>query len=209
MKVSRNILEADSIVVNYDERNILNNVYIRVAQGEIVGLLGRNGCGKSTLLNTIFGAIEATHKTIRINGVWTEYGHSQSRVMMLPQGDMIPGNIRLRQAMKLFGVEVSMIGDAMAGLVPFLDQVPSQLSGGERRAFELLLVLYSKSLFCLLDEPFTGLAPVVVERIIEIMQVVKKTKGILLTDHLHRSVTSCADRLYCFHPNGLGEVHPD
>lgn len=206
MTIANNILEADSVVASYDGRTVLNNVYIRVEQNEIVGLLGRNGCGKSTLLKSIFGILNPEHKTVRINGQWLRSGYMRSKITMLPQFDMIPGNIRLSQAMKLFNVDKSVIDQAIPELVPLLDHLPPQLSGGERRIFELVLVLYSKSQFCLLDEPFTGLSPVMVERLIEVMNDVKKTKGILITDHLHRSVTSCSDRLYCFDDGRLFEV---
>jgi len=206
MTPSKNILEADSIVVSYDDRIILHNVYIRVEQGEIVGLLGRNGCGKSTMLKAIFGAVAAEHKTVRINGTWMKDGYLKSRITMLPQFDMVPDNVRLRQAMRLLGVDVDLIKDTIPNVVLLLDHSPLQLSGGERRVFELLLVLYSGSQFCFLDEPFTGLSPVMVEKIIAIMQEVKKTKGILITDHLYRQVTSCADRIYSFRDGILRET---
>jgi ABC-type multidrug transport system ATPase subunit len=207
MTGKKNVLEADSIVVYYGQRTVLNNVYIRVEQGEVVGLLGRNGCGKSTLLKSIFGVIEPSHKTIRINGVWMKSGHIGSRVTMLPQADMIPHNISLRKALQLFAVDEARIADSVPALISLLDHSPSQLSGGERRVFELMLILYSRSQFCLLDEPFTGLAPVMVEKMIGLMNEVKRTKGILVTDHLHRSVTSCSDRLYIFNEGRLDEAY--
>lgn len=200
-----NVLEADSVVVRYDSRTILDNVYIKIQQGEVVGLLGRNGCGKSTLLKSVFGAIVAEHKTIRINGEWTNAGYVRSKVKMLPQFDMVPNNIRMSQAMRLFGVDLSKVAGSMPHLLPLLDLRPGQLSGGDRRIAELLLVLYSKSDFCFLDEPFTGLSPVVVERVAGIISEVKKEKGILVTDHLYRVVAGCADRIYSFKNGRLRE----
>lgn len=201
-----NVLEADSVLVKYDSRVVLNNVYIKAEQGKIVGLLGRNGCGKSTLLKAIFGSLEPEFKTVRINGDWTKAGYLNSKVKMLPQIDMIPDDIRVGKAMELFGVDISKITKSMAHLLPLLDHRPSQLSGGDRRVTELLMVLYSKSEFVLLDEPFTGLSPVMVDRIIEIMQDVKKEKGILITDHLYRMVIKCADKIYSFNNGSIKEA---
>lgn len=194
-----NTLEADSIIVDYDERTVLHNVYLRCTQDEIVGLLGRNGCGKSTLLKTIFGSLQPLHKSIRINGKWLEAGYMQSKVVMLPQTQLIPSNKRIGEAMRLFGVRTETIAFAGPELIPLLDHKPGQLSGGELRFLELLMVLYSQSLFCLLDEPFSGLSPVMIERSIIIMNEVKKIKGLVVTDHLHRYVTSCCDRYYYMH----------
>jgi ABC-type multidrug transport system ATPase subunit len=201
-----NILEADSVLVRFESRVVLNNLYIKVEQEKVVGLLGRNGCGKSTLLKVIFGSLEAEFKALRINGVWMKAGYLNSKVKMLPQIDMIPSDIRIGKAMDLFGVNVSKIKESMAHLLPLLDHRPSQLSGGDRRMIELLMVLYSKSDFILLDEPFTGLSPVMVDRIIEIMQDIKKDKGILITDHLYRMVIKCADRVYTFNNGSIREA---
>ena len=77
-----------------------------------------------------------------------------------------------------------------------MDYHPSQLSGGYRRIFEVILTLRSKALFCLLDEPFTGLTPVYIERIKEMLQKAKAHKGIIITDHMHRHVVELSDNLY-------------
>ncbi|MEI9921993.1 MAG: ATP-binding cassette domain-containing protein [Bacteroidota bacterium] len=194
-----NILEADSIIVRYDERTVLSNAYIRCGQNEIVGLLGRNGSGKSTLLKTIFGIGAAEHKSIRVNGNWIANGYLDSNVTMLPQSDMGPSQITIGKAMQLFKIDLSRVKEAAPDKVAMLDQRPDQLSGGERRFLELLLVLFSKSKFSLLDEPFSGLSPVMIERALEIMKEVKKEKGLLLTDHMYRHVTACSDRIYCMY----------
>lgn len=193
---SKNILEADSVMVDFDGRSVLQNIYIKCEQEEVVGLLGRNGCGKSTLLNCIFGSLVATHKSVRINGQWVHCGYLDGRISMLPQFGMVPSDIRVRTAIELFNIDVSLINMYAPKIIPLLDSKPASISGGERRLIELLLILFSRSQFCLLDEPFSGLSPVVIEQVIEIFGEVKKKKGILVTDHLHRYVTLCSDRFY-------------
>ena len=62
------ILEVDSVILNFGDKRILSNVYLKCSTAEIVGILGRNGSGKTTLLRIIFGELETTNKSIRING---------------------------------------------------------------------------------------------------------------------------------------------
>ncbi len=56
----KNLLEVDSVMISFDDRNVLNGCYLRCETGDIIGILGRNGCGKSTLLKIIFGTISPT-----------------------------------------------------------------------------------------------------------------------------------------------------
>lgn len=191
-----NSLEIDSVLANYDGRTILQDIYLKCDQNEIVGLLGRNGCGKSTLLKIIFGSLQPEHKTLRINQQWVPQGYRNQKVTMLPQSGMIPPGISLQRALDLFQIKTDIIKTYAPQLITLLNHRPDQLSGGELRLIELLLILFCRSQFCLLDEPFSGMSPVTIEHVIEIMTDVKKTKGILITDHLHRYITSCSDRMY-------------
>lgn len=206
MMETRNTLEADSIMVNFGDRSLLSNVYIRCDQGHIVGLLGRNGCGKSTLLNVIFGSMEPEQKSVRINGQVLAKGYRDSRVKMLPQHGLIPSHLKVRQALKLFGLDVSILEESFPESMQYLDRRPGSFSGGELKFLELVLILYSKSQFCLLDEPFSGLSPLMIERVIQLLQEMKSKKGILLTDHLYRHVLACTDRLYCISSRGVVNV---
>jgi lipopolysaccharide export system ATP-binding protein len=202
----KNALEADSIIVSYDERMVVSNAYIRCCQGEIVGLLGRNGSGKSTLLKAVFGIGRADHKSIRVNGSSVSHGYSSSNVTMLPQSNMIPSNMTIHTAMRLFDVDMSKVAAVASDKLFLLDQKAGEISGGERRFLELLLVLFSKSRFSFLDEPFSGLAPIMIERTVEVMKDVKNHKGLLITDHLYKHVTACADRVYCMYNGRTVEI---
>lgn len=70
----------------------------------------------------------------------------------------------------------------------------------------MILTLYSASQFCLLDEPFSGLAPVLSERAVELIEEVKQYKGIVITDHQYRRVINCADEIFYLSERGLTHV---
>lgn len=201
-----NVLEADSIIVNHGTTQFLRNVYLKCCQGKTVGLLGRNGSGKSTLLNVIFGSKYAEQKSVRINDEYISDGFKKSRIKLLPQTQLIPSNIRIRDAFKLFHVNMDVLERVFPEGILLLDQKPDICSGGERRFIELILTLYSASQFCLLDEPFSGLAPVLSERAVELIEEVKQDKGIVITDHQYRRVVNCADEIFYLSERGLTRV---
>jgi len=70
----------DSINKSYNNKKILNDIYLKVNAGDIIGLLGRNGCGKSTLLKIIFGTLDAESKFIRINGIICDNAYKKDLV---------------------------------------------------------------------------------------------------------------------------------
>lgn len=191
------VLEVDSVIFDYGLRRILSNVYVACARGNVVGLLGRNGSGKSTLLRIVFGTLAAESKSVRIDGVsLPAAAFSSGQVSYLPQHALMPDDITLRAAMRLFGISVDVMLDGYPELEKLLGHTPGRMSGGERRLVDVLLILHAKSDFALLDEPFSGLSPVMIERLTITIQRVKGTKGILITDHLHKHVTALSDSLY-------------
>lgn len=63
-----NILEVDSVILNFGDKRVLSDVYLKCSTGDVVGILGQNGSGKTTLLRIIFGELETNKKSVRING---------------------------------------------------------------------------------------------------------------------------------------------
>lgn len=190
-------LEFDSIDLSFDGRRILSGVYVKCERGKITGLLGRNGSGKSTMLKVVFGSQSASYKSVRLNGVSLTGDYIKRRaIAYLPQDDLIPSFIIIEKAIRLFGVNVADIIEEVPEVEPLLKHHPEMLSGGYRRLVEALLILKSPATFCLLDEPFSGLSPIYIERLIAILQKVKLEKGILITDHLYKYVTDISDQLY-------------
>jgi len=82
----------------------------------------------------------------------------------------------------------------------------NQLSGGEKRLVEILLVLYSKASYLLLDEPFNGLSPIHKESIKNLIKSKANNKGIIVTDHDYRKVTEISDRIVLLHDGGTKNI---
>lgn len=192
-----NILEADSILLEFGLKRVLTDIYMRFEEGNITGILGRNGAGKSCLLKIIFGSLEAQNSNIRFNGVSLQnpFQHSD-RIRYMPQFSFIPNNLRLTKVFKLFGVDPEMFAGDFPEITNNLESRFKTFSFGQKRLIETYLILKSKSDFILLDEPFSYLMPLNIEKLKGIIQVEKKHKGIVITDHLYRELTGITDVLY-------------
>jgi lipopolysaccharide export system ATP-binding protein len=192
------ILEIDSVMMSFNGRNILSDIYLKCETGDIIGLLGRNGCGKSTLLKILFGTLKSDHKFIRIDGkIYDKLFLTPDLVSYLPQHNFIPGNISVKKAADLYldqqDVDLFFHDDLIGKL---RSNKVNSLSGGELRYLEIKLLLSLPSKFILLDEPFNGVAPVMVERLKPMIAQQSATKGIILTDHDYNNVLDVANK-YC------------
>jgi ABC-type multidrug transport system ATPase subunit len=199
----KSVLEFDSLELSYETRSILTGVYIKCEVGEIIGVLGRNGSGKSSMMKIVFGSLKGSHQSIRIDGESLPTNHLRKRLIgYLPQEHLIPSFISIRKAFRLFGIiEEEVIAD-FHEIKDFLHLTPKQLSGGYQRIVEVLLILKSSAIFCILDEPFSGLMPVHIEKLQQILVAAKAKKGIIITDHMYRHVIAITDRLYLL-ANGM------
>lgn len=190
-------LEFDGIQFKYDENPLLSGIYVRCERGKITGLLGRNGSGKSTLLKIVFGSLESEVKSIRINNVYIRHPAFSERVISyLPQESFIPNYLTLRQILRLYKIKEELIVASFAELMDNINKKKDQLAGGTIRIFENLLILYSPSQFSFFDEPFTGLSPVMIEKLLECFEREKRNKGMLVTDHQYRHVMGISDDLF-------------
>jgi len=199
-------LEFDSIEVSFGGRALLSSVHMACETGKVTGLLGRNGSGKSTLMKIVFGATPFEQKSVRVNGEFLGLNYLSRKVIAyLPQGGLVPSYLTLRKAFALFGVEESAITQHFPEAGDMMHLKPAELSGGYRRIFELILILRSRAMFCLLDEPFRGLTPVYIEKIKQLISAFKSEKGILITDHMHKHVLEVSDRMYVL---ANGQTYP-
>jgi len=190
-------LEFDGVQFGYDERQLLSGIYVKCEVGKITGLLGRNGSGKSTLLKLVFGSIRTEVMSVRIDKMALQPpAFTSGQIAYLPQDSFVPDHLTVRQIMKLYRIDESKLLCHFPEFEENLLLRPGQLSGGRLRLFEISLILNGSALFCLLDEPFSGLSPVLVERLKGYIHQIKSTKGIIITDHLYRQVVSLADSLY-------------
>lgn len=190
-------LEFDSIQLSFGDKSILSSVYMFSETGSITGLLGRNGCGKTTLMRIVFGSLSWEQKSVRIDSISIGNNYlPRQLITYLPQDQLIPDYLTIAKAFSLYNISEAEVVEDFPEAEAMMDYHPSQLSGGYRRIFEVILTLRSKALFCLLDEPFTGLTPVYIERIKGMLQKAKAHKGIIITDHMHRHVVELSDNLY-------------
>lgn len=189
-------LEADSVQLQYDNRNILSNIYLQCETGKITGLLGKNGQGKSCLLKIIFGSLDC-EKSVRIDQVSLNHAYKRPELIRyLPQFNFIPGSLSLKRIFQDFTIDFGSFSELFPEFKTRYRSGVGSLSGGEHRLIAIYILLKSKSHFVLLDEPFTHLSPIQIEKVRDLLVAEKENKGILLTDHLYRQVLTVCDNLY-------------
>lgn len=192
-----NKLHIDSVTKSYNHKVILSDVFISCEKGEIKGLIGRNGSGKSTLLKIVFGTEKPDSKFVRIgNKVIRNISDGRNLINYLPQDNFLPNNISIKSLINLFlQKEHRKIVLENEFVKPILNKKNQDLSGGERRIIEILLIIHSNAKFILLDEPFNGVSPIVRDYIIEYILKMKSSKGFIITDHDYENVINLADSI--------------
>jgi lipopolysaccharide export system ATP-binding protein len=190
------VLKVDSVQLSFGGRVILRSIWLECMRGEVVGLLGRNGSGKSCLLRIIFGAMEPGYKYVSINDKFIGNGYAKGRIAYLPQHNYLPHGVKIGKLAKML-VEPMFWDDFTQQDIykAHHDKTAGQLSGGELRMLETLMIIYNKADFILLDEPFTHISPVQVEFLKPIIKACAKQKGIIITDHQYYNVLDISDRL--------------
>lgn len=190
-------LEVDNILFEFGTRRILSNVYFKCETGKITGILGRNGQGKTCLMNIVYGNLEAISKSIRFDNLYVVHAFKRPDLLMyLPQFNFIPGSLTLK---RIF-LDFNLVYTDFEGWFPeFRSKYKSllkNLSGGERRLIEVYVIIKAKSQFAILDEPFSHLTPLQIEKVKELVLVEKINKGFLISDHMYKQVTDICDYLY-------------
>jgi len=209
ISVENKELYADSIAFSYTGyQSLLTGVFIRCKVGEVVALLGRNGCGKSTLLKILFGSIKPKNAFITINGTRVRKGYRSKKLCYLPQSSFLPPYYSVRQLIALMLPDKTdqhkIFEDDV--LKPLLSQKIGDLSLGERRYFELLLLLYGDADFYLLDEPFSGVSPFLKDRIQNLIRSYQATKGFIISDHHYQSVLDISTHIYLLQNGGCRHI---
>ncbi|RZK03483.1 MAG: ATP-binding cassette domain-containing protein [Flavobacterium sp.] len=195
--MTKNILEADSVYLEYSNRTILSDVYVKAETGRVTGFLGRNGCGKSSLMKIIFGSVKGNFQSVRHNKQYHEVLLKLPGVIRyLPQKTFIPKQLQIEQICKLFQVPMTTLTQDFPVFEKYHHQKLDSLSGGEIRLLEAAIILRSVVKFVILDEPFSHIMPLHVEKLKEIINIEKQTKGIIITDHMYKHIMDVSDDLY-------------
>lgn len=195
--MKNHLLEIDSVQKSFDNKIILSDVYLKCKTKDIIGLLGRNGSGKSTLLKIIFGIESADFKFVRIDGcVKTKTKELFDEISYLPQDNFIPNGFSIKKAIRL-SVQKDKIPEFYRDemISTLLDKKVAHLSGGELRYLEIKIILNNSSKFVLLDEPYNGLSPLMVEKVNELIVENSKTRGIIISDHNYENVIKVSNKL--------------
>lgn len=191
-------LHVDSLTKSFNGTTFLKDIYIGCETGKIIGVLGRNGTGKSTLLKIIFGTVNGDSQYIRIDDqVLQNQWDRKDKIAYLPQSFFLPKSIKIKNLISIFCNDENSKKLAELELIkPFLDETLRNLSGGEKKIIEVLLIIFSNSKFILLDEPFNGLSPKMTTEIQKLIKEQSKDKGILISDHRYQEVLDISDEIY-------------
>lgn len=191
------IVELDSVELYFNTRRILNGVYLKAETGKIIGLLGRNGCGKSCLLHILYGSLQPKYKFIKIDGKpLLKPLYSQQNAVLLPQHHLAPNHLKIKSLFQILKLDWEEFISHFENLLPYYNSKLKQISGGERRVIETYAVLKQEADIILLDEPFSNIAPLYVEKIKHLISAQKAHKAIIITDHYFRDVIDISDELY-------------
>jgi len=190
-------LEVDSIILEFDQKRVLQDVFLKNETGKITGLLGRNGTGKTCLMRIIYGELKTNNKSIRLDGKAIFDGfRCPENIRYLPQCNFIPRNLRIKRIFKDFNLNFSEFIEYFPDFEKYYTFKLRSLSGGESRILEIYSIIASKTKFCMLDEPFTQVMPVHVDTMKSLINKEKKNKGIIITDHLYKHIIDICDEIY-------------
>ena len=196
-------LEVDSVNLEFEDKRVLSDIYMCYESGKVTAVLGRNGSGKSCLLRIIYGTLKAGYSNVRFDGktVPIPYMHPEM-IRYMPQDSFIPGHLSLTSVFKIYDLDFHSISSAF----PEFSEEPRKPFGdysfGQKRLAETLIILKSSSDFVMLDEPFSYIMPVHVDKLKEVIIEEKSKKGIIITDHLYRDLLAISDDLYLIADGG-------
>ena len=204
-------LRTEGLVKRYGRRTIVNSVDIWVHGGEVIGLLGPNGAGKTTCFYMIVGLIKPSAGKVFLDQTevtdYPMYKRARNGIGYLPQEPSIftrlsvEDNIRaIAETLKLRPKERdNYVHQRLEELklTHLAKQQAITLSGGERRRLEISRALVTQPKFLLMDEPFSGVDPISVGEVQEIVVSLKERGiGVLITDHNVRETLEIVDRAY-------------
>ncbi len=205
------LVEASDLAKTYNRKRVVNGVNLSVKPGEIVGLLGPNGAGKTTSFYMIVGLVEPTEGCVKFMGAdVTEvpmYKRARMGMGYLAQEPSIFRRLTVEEnVMAILETLPLSKRDRRDRLYSLLDELKIAhlakqraytLSGGERRRLEITRALVTNPSLILLDEPFSGVDPLAVYDVQQIIIALKdRGLGILITDHNVRETLAVVDRAY-------------
>jgi len=214
----KSIIETKNLVKIYGKKRVVNEVSIRVKQGEIVGLLGPNGAGKTTTFHMMIGLTKPNSGSVFLNEKditkMPMFQRARLGIGYLSQEPSVFSKLTVKDNILAILETQNMskkqrkekLEESLAdlGLSKLANQKAYSLSGGERRKLEITRSLITNPLFLFLDEPFSGVDPLAVSDIQDIIKKLqKKNIGILITDHNVLDTLQITDRAYIIYEGRL------
>lgn len=207
---SKRLLEVEGIDTFYGKSHILNNVSFNISKGEVVALLGRNGAGKSSTLKSVMGIAPVSKGRITFNGQDIQ-GMTPEQIACLgiglvPQGRRLFTNLTVAENLKIGGLKRTS-GDGVAWpLERIFEQFPrinerfhsraDTLSGGEQQMVAIARALSGNVQMLLMDEPFEGLSPTMIEELFKSVNSLRDEVSIVIIEHQLDLVLALADRAF-------------
>ena len=205
------LLDVREVVAGYGKKTVLHGISLEVGEEEIVAMIGHNGAGKTTLLRTIFGVLHPREGEIRYLGARIDGRRSalnvREGIAFVPQGHGVFPDLSVLENLELGAhtvqkAEVADRLEAVFGLFPILRERHRQgagtLSGGQQQMLALGMALVLRPQLLLLDEPSLGLAPFLVQRVLEaVVEINHRFKtAIFLVEQNVKQALQIARRVY-------------
>lgn len=205
-----NLLEVNALQVAYGGIQAVKKINFHVQPGELVALVGANGAGKTSTLKTLAGLLTPVAGSIQFNGKnigpIPAYERLSHGLALVPEGRGIFGRLTVYENLQMgahsrakvdYPKEIEHIFQLFPRLGERQKQLAGTLSGGEQQMLAIGRALMGKPQLLLLDEPSMGLAPIIVQRIFEIVRNINQEgTAILLVEQNARLALSIADRAY-------------
>jgi branched-chain amino acid transport system ATP-binding protein len=216
------MLRISNLSVHYGRVRAVQGLSLEVNEGELVGLVGHNGAGKTTTLMTITGVVKPASGDILFNGHSlvgkTPDAILRAGITLVPEGRRIFGRLSVGENLKIGTTTRKDRKRADQDIKELLERFPvlerdwrksgSKLSGGEQQQLAIARALLSAPKLLLLDEPTLGLSPLLVDRVFEILEEIRKEGvTILLVEQNASRTIEIADRTYVMRSGGRIEFH--